>query len=228
MKADIPPSQIEKKEISGDLLMGMYDLMLERFGRRNWWPGDTPLEVCVGAILTQNTSWKNVAKAIENLKAQRALEAGKLHELEISALAEMIRPAGYYNVKARRLKNFIERLWERWDGRLDRLFDRPIADLREELLTINGIGPETADSIILYAAKKPVFVIDAYTKRVLTRHKLATKDTGYDEMQALFHDNLTPDEPLFNDFHAQFVAIGHHYCKPTPRCEKCPLNGVNT
>lgn len=203
--------------------MDMYAALLARFGRRNWWPAETPFEVCVGAVLTQNTAWRNVAKAIENLKQANALDAFRIYETPAAELAELIRPAGYYNVKAKRLQNLVAHIVEKHGGDLDRLFASPIQALRKELLTINGVGKETADSIILYAAGKPIFVVDAYTRRVLERHGLLTDHAEYDVVQDIFHANLPTDAALFNDFHAQIVAVGHHYCKRAPRCDGCPL-----
>lgn len=207
-------------------MLSIYQLMLNRFGHRNWWPGDSPLEICVGAILTQNTSWKNVAKAIRALKDAQMMETGRMREIGLEELAGLIRPAGYYNVKAVRLKNFIDHIFENRKGDLEDLFDQPMGELRKELLSINGIGPETADSIILYAAKKPIFVVDAYTRRILGRHGMVGRNATYEMVQALFHEHLEPDEGLYNDFHAQFVAVGHHYCKPKPRCQGCPLESL--
>lgn len=203
--------------------MEMYEALRAVFGHRNWWPGKTPFEVCVGAVLTQNTAWKNVAKAVGNLAGRGALEPFILYRLPLDELAELIRPSGYYNVKARRLRNLIALLVERYEGDLDSLFAHSIDDLREELLLVKGVGKETADSIILYAAQKPIFVVDAYTKRVLQRHGLVDDDADYDAMQELFHLHLPQDVDLYNDFHAQFVAVGHHYCKKIPRCSDCPL-----
>ncbi|MCA1960416.1 MAG: endonuclease III domain-containing protein [Desulfomonile sp.] len=214
---------MKKLSRTGEFFMNMYATMRGAFGHRNWWPGDTPFEVCVGAVLTQNTSWKNVAKAIANLANHGALDPFTLCKMPLDELAELIRPSGYYNVKARRLRNFIVLLVEKYGGDLDALFSLPVTDLREELLSVRGIGKETADSIILYAAHKPIFVVDAYTKRVLVRHGLVDEDADYDAMQELFHFHLPPDVALYNDFHAQFVAVGHHYCKKEPRCRQCPL-----
>jgi endonuclease-3 related protein len=212
-----------KVRAARDLLMGIYEALHAKFGHRNWWPGDSPFEVCVGAVLTQNTSWKNVAKAISNLKAASALDLNVIYSLSRHELAELIRPSGYFNVKAMRLKNFVAYVVERRHADLNSLFVKPVKTLREELLSINGIGKETADSIILYAAEKPIFVVDAYTKRVLLRHGLVSEKEDYDALQEPFHRNLPRDAGLFNDFHAQFVAVGHHYCKRIPHCEQCPL-----
>lgn len=208
---------------TGELLMEIYVLLRERFGPRSWWPAKSPFEVCVGAVLTQNTAWKNVVKAIDNLKAASSLDPWVVYHMAPDELAKLIRPAGYYNVKARRLRNFVVPLVERHNGELSRLFAAPVAELRADLLSINGIGKETADSIILYAARKPIFVVDAYTKRVLQRHSMVSSAADYDSVQELFHSNLPFDEPLFNDFHAQFVAAGHYYCRRQPLCEQCPL-----
>jgi len=197
--------------------------MRSRFGHRNWWPGDSPLEVCIGAVLTQNTAWKNVVRAIDNLKAASALDLFRIYELSHDELAELIHPAGYYNVKAMRLGNLVRHIVETHSGDLDTMFSARTEKLREELLSINGVGKETADSIILYAANKPIFVVDAYTKRVLHSHGLINEKADYDEVQELFHSALPRDVDLYNDFHAQFVAVGHHYCKRKPRCEECPL-----
>jgi len=204
-------------------LLSYYAALLRQFGHRNWWPGETPFEVCVGAILTQNTAWKNVVLAIDNLKAASLLDAWRLHETPHDQLAELIRSAGYFNLKARRLRNFVDHLVQRHEGALLSLFSAPVDELRTELLTINGVGKETADSIILYAAGKPIFVVDAYTRRVFVRHGLISSDDDYDTIQDLFHRNLPTDTALFNDFHAQIVAAGHYYCKRTPACETCPL-----
>jgi endonuclease-3 related protein len=214
---------MKKSTSTAKLLMAFYRELLSRFGHRNWWPGNSPFEVCVGAVLTQNTAWKNVVKAIENLKASATLDPCRIHEMPVEELAELIRPAGYYNVKARRLRNLIDYLVEKHRGAVESLFSLPPEILREELLSINGVGCETADSIILYAVEKPIFVVDAYTKRVLSRHGLVDEKADYSSIQELFHSNLPRDTALYNDFHAQLVAVGHHYCRRKPACEECPL-----
>ena len=202
----------------------MYNLLLERFGHQKWWPGDTPLEICVGAILTQNTNWGNVEKAIVNIKSARAMSVKKLVELSHERLAELIRPAGYFNIKSKRLKNFIDFVKKNYRGSLTKFLHQPSMEkLRDELLSVNGIGPETADSIILYAADRPTFVVDAYTRRILTRHKLIDETAAYDDMKKLFEKNLPRDAGLFNDFHAQIVAVGKNHCKTRPTCDDCPL-----
>ncbi len=208
-----------------ELLMSYYRELFTRFGPRHWWPAETPFEVCVGAVLTQNTAWTNVTRAVANLKFAEVLDPLKIHELSVSDLAQLIRPAGYYNVKALRLRNFVDHLMDRHGGELSSLLSLPLDSLRDELLSIKGVGKETADSIVLYAAGKPVFVVDAYTKRVLQRHGLVQEGANYDCIQDLFHSNLPIDADLFNDFHAQIVAVGHRYCKKKPVCKECPLVG---
>jgi endonuclease-3 related protein len=204
-------------------LMDFYRAMHGRFGHQHWWPGQTSLEICVGAILTQNTSWANVEKAIINLKSAGMLSVAALHACQAAALAELIKPAGYYNVKTRRLKNFITRVWQHGGDNLDGFLNRPVQALREDLLSISGIGRETADSIILYAAGKPSFVVDAYTYRILLRHRLIAREDDYEAIKELFESALPQDVPLWNDYHAQLVAVGKNYCRPTARCEGCPL-----
>ncbi len=214
---------MKKSAQTKKLLMAMYRELLAHFGHRNWWPAGTPFEVCVGAILTQNTSWRNVVRAIGNLSAASALDAITIHRLSHDELADLIRPAGYFNVKARRLRNFVDHLVQKHRGDLRSLFSSPLESLRAELLSINGIGKETADSIALYAAEKPIFVVDAYTGRVLHRHGLIEEKADYDTIQRLFHANIPVNVELFNDFHAQLVAVGHHFCRKRPVCRGCPL-----
>ncbi len=197
--------------------------MFAHFGHRKWWPGDTPLEIIVGAILTQNTAWQNVEKAIGNLKTNRALSIPRLRDVDETQLAEWLRPSGYYNQKAKKIKAFIVFLDRHYGGSISRMSQAPLACLRGELLKVKGIGPETADSILLYALGKRVFVIDAYTKRIFTRHHYFTGEPSYHEAQKFFEEECPPDVDLYNDFHAQIVATGNRYCKPTPRCEGCPL-----
>ena len=202
-------------------LMDMYEAMLAAHGHQKWWPGETPLEMCVGAVLTQNTSWKNVKKALENLKQAGKLDVDALHALPPDELAGLIRPAGYFNVKTRRLKNLIAAVHE--FGGLKAFLDRPVAALREALLAVNGVGRETADSIILYAALKPSFVVDAYTHRILLRHFLIAREDDYEAIKELMESNLPEDVGLWNDYHAQLVAVGKEFCRPAARCPGCPL-----
>jgi len=210
--------------------MEMYEAMRDRFGHRGWWPaatgagpGERALEICVGAILTQNTNWTNVGKALSNLRDAACLTVSALSAKPQSALAELIRPAGYFNVKAKRLKNFIACVHESCGDDIEAFLDRPMPALREELLSIHGVGRETADSILLYAAGKPSFVVDTYTFRILLRHGLIGPEDDYDSIQELFESSLPEDVDLWNDYHAQLVAVGKGHCKPKPRCAGCPL-----
>jgi endonuclease-3 related protein len=207
------------------MFLQIYKKLHSHFGPQNWWPAETPFEVIIGAMLTQNTSWSNVEKAIENLKKQDLIDPEKLHNIENKKLEKLIISSGYYRQKTKKLKNFTTFLWKKYNGELKKLFDLPYSRLREELLSVKGIGKETADSIILYAAGKPVFVIDAYTKRVLSRVGI-TKEKDYDKLQKLFHKKLPQDTQLFNEFHALLVILGKNYCKRNPKCNDCPLNQV--
>lgn len=206
-------------------LMQIYHRLYRQFGDLRWWPGDTPLEISVGAILTQNTAWTNVEKAIQRLKRKRSLSVKALSRLSPRRLGRLIQPAGYFNVKARRLKNFISFLKKNFGGSLKRMFRRETGRLRADLLSVNGTGPETADSILLYAGEKPVFVIDAYTKRVLSRHGVMPYGKSYDDFQHLFMKHLPPDVALYNQYHAMFVNLGKYFCRNKPLCASCPLNG---
>ncbi|HMK43226.1 MAG TPA: endonuclease III domain-containing protein [Dissulfurispiraceae bacterium] len=205
-------------------LQALYEELFAAFGPQHWWPGETPFEIAVGAILTQNTNWSNVEKAIANIKQAKALDARALHALPDEDLAALVRPAGYFNVKARRLKAFLRYLLSSYSGSLSRMKKCDLGRLRPELLNVHGIGPETADSILLYALGKPVFVIDAYTKRVLSRHGVIAYEEPYDAYQRLFHEQLPPYVQLYNEFHALFVRVGKEYCRPKPRCGACPLS----
>ena len=205
--------------------MQMYEAMRDRFGDQGWWPGDGPLEICIGAILTQNTNWKNVEKAIANLRDAQCMSISALCAKEHSELGELIRPAGYFNVKAKRVKNFAAAVAQSFADDIEAFLGRPIHTLRADLLEINGIGRETADSIILYAAGKPSFVVDAYTYRILLRHQLISPEDDYESVKELLESSLPDDVDLWNDYHAQLVAVGKNYCRPRPRCEGCPLEG---
>ncbi|HPC94744.1 MAG TPA: endonuclease III domain-containing protein [Sedimentisphaerales bacterium] len=212
--------------ISRETLTDIYRRLFEAFGPQHWWPGETRFEIIVGAILTQNTSWANVAKAIANLKDAECLQPDRLHALDPAELERLIRPAGYFRLKAKRLRHFTQWLFDTYEGRLDALDAVETHRLREELLGISGIGPETADSILLYALDRPVFVVDTYTARVAVRHGLIEPDVDYTQLQYLFESNLEPDVRLFNEFHALLVRVGKDFCKPKPRCEACPLNDL--
>lgn len=209
------------------LLRQLYRRTFKHYGPLNWWPGETPFEVMVGAILTQNTAWTNVEKAIRNLKRHHLLNPQKLLKLPPKTLARLIRPAGYFNVKTKRLRHFLQFLMAEYGGNISRMRCRPTAELREKLLAVNGIGPETADSILLYALGKPVFVIDAYTQRILSRHYLIKKETSYEALQDFFVRRFKPDVSFYNEYHAQLVNVGKDFCRKKPRCDQCPLNGLN-
>ncbi len=213
----------KKNKTAQNVVTGIYHTLQSHFGPQDWWPGDTPFEIAVGAILTQNTNWLNVEKAIANLKKENVLDAKALHRMHHGELASFIKPAGYFNGKTKRLKNFLAFLITTYEGRMENMMKEDTDTLREALLGVNGIGPETADSILLYALEKPLFVIDAYTKRVLSRHNVVSEGAAYSELQDLFHRNLTADTGLFNEYHALFVMVGKHYCRPKPRCSGCPL-----
>lgn len=201
----------------------MYARLYKAFGPQHWWPGETPFEIAVGAILTQNTNWGNVEKAIRNVKSRKALSARTLHRMENRKLASLIRPAGYFNIKTKRLKAFLSFLINDYSGSMENMRGNGTPALRERLLAVHGIGPETADSILLYALGKPVFVIDAYTRRVLLRHGFVDEKTSYSGMQRLFQDALQEDVQLFNEYHALLVKLGKDHCRPRPKCDTCPL-----
>ncbi len=207
-------------------LSRIYKKLYKAFGPQHWWPGETPFEVAIGAILTQNTNWGNVEKAICNLKKERLLNAAALKTLPPARLASLIRPAGYFNVTARRLRHFVDFLMRQHSGSMARMKKEETETIRKKLLGVNGIGPETADSIILYALQKPVFVIDAYTKRVLSRHNILQHDSSYEDFQGLFHLNLGRDVQLFNEYHALIVRVAKEFCRTKPLCAGCPLEGI--
>jgi endonuclease-3 related protein len=208
------------------LLMEIYRRLYVAFGPRHWWPGETPFEVMVGAILTQNTSWVNVEKAIRHLKEEGRLTAHGIHRLKRSELASLIRSSGTYRIKADRLKGFTTFLFERYGGRISRMKRDSARPLRVRLLEVKGIGPETADSILLYALGKPVFVVDAYTRRILSRHGIVSEKASYEEIQQLFVDHLRADEKLFNEYHALLVYLGKRVCQKIPKCDICPIRDI--
>jgi len=210
-----------------NVFLELYNRLLSHFGPQEWWPADTPFEVVIGAILTQNTSWTNVERAIANLKEEEVLNAEALHEIPERRLAVLLRPAGYFNVKARRTKAFMSFLHEAYGGSLDAMFRQPLPRLRGQLLDIHGIGPETADSILLYAGRYPVFVIDAYSTRIFTRHDLIDGRVGYREIQSRVMSHIPPDVEVYQEYHALLVRLGKIHCKRTPECSGCPLGGVN-
>lgn len=205
-------------------LQEIYTKLHDHFGPQYWWPGDTPFEIMVGAVLTQNTNWNNVSRAIDNLKDFNLLSFEALENVPLEILAQHIRPSGYFNQKAIRLKNLLRLIRETHDGDLDSFFSESTVDLRERLLSVKGIGPETADCIVLYAARKPIFVVDAYTFRILSRHNLVEDGIDYHELQSLFMDGLAEEVSLFNEYHALLVKLGKEFCKKSkPLCATCPL-----
>ena len=212
-----------------NILLKIYNSLYDFFGPLNWWPGDTPFEIMVGAVLTQNTSWSNVEKAINNIKKENLLEPWKLYRINRKELAQLIKPSGYYNIKARRLKNFLNLFLNDFEGSAEKMFSGDSGELRKKLLKVNGIGPETADSILLYAGNKLFFVVDAYTKRIFSRHKLISEDASYHQIQEFFSQNLDRDVKLFNEFHAQIVMLGKTICTSrNPNCAKCPISYLNS
>ncbi len=204
-------------------LLQIYDALMAHFGPQGWWPADSTTETIFGTILVQHTAWKNVERAIANLKAENLLDFRALHDLDHATLAKIVQPAGTPTVKAQRLQAFAAWLGARHGFVLDSMSSTPQNVLRRELLAIKGIGPETADCILLYAAQQPAFVVDTYTRRVLSRHLLADSDWGYDRLKGLFEANLPRDVRLFNEFHALLVEVGKKHCRKAPVCAGCPL-----
>lgn len=207
-----------------DLLLEIYDRLSAFLGPQNWWPADTPFEVILGAILTQNTAWKNVAAAIGNLRRYDLLTFERLCGLSVRQIAVLIRSSGFYNQKAKKIKAFCDRVLTRWGGSLEDFLAQDIEALRADLLAIQGIGPETADSIILYAAFKPSFVVDTYTYRIFSRHGWVEESISYEDLREYFMGAMDPNVPLFQEFHALLVRTGHLYCRKTALCKACPLN----
>jgi endonuclease-3 related protein len=205
------------------LLNEIFNAAFAHFGPRYWWPGDTGEEIVIGAVLTQNTAWSNVEKAIANLGKAEKLSLGAIDRSRQQTIARLIRPSGYFNLKAKRLKAVARFFAQRCGCDLSALRGEDPRSLREDLLQVYGVGEETADSILLYALDMPVFVIDAYTKRIASRHGLCPDDVAYGDLQKVFESNLPSDRQLFNEFHALLVAIGHNFCRPKPLCESCPL-----
>jgi endonuclease-3 related protein len=207
-------------------LLGIYQQLFDALGPQHWWPADSPFEVIIGAILTQNTSWNNVERAIQNLKEKEILDPLRLYNVREGRLARIIKPSGFFNIKTKRVKHFMQFFFEHFQGRVEKMFAEDMLSLRERLLKVNGLGPETVDSILLYAGSKPVFVVDAYTKRIFSRHKLIPEEAAYDDIQGLFMNNLDHDVKMFNEYHALLVYVGKHFCKSKPRCDQCPMNGI--
>jgi len=205
------------------MLIKIYEKLLNHFGKQKWWPADTRFEVIVGAILTQQTSWKNVEKSIKNLRDNNLLEPKKLFNLSVKKLENLIRPCGFFKVKSKRLRSFLKFFIENFDTDLEKMFNKDLNELREELLSVHGIGPETCDSILLYAGEKPIFVVDAYTIRICERYPIINSN-DYEELRDFFEKKLPKDVNLFKEFHALIVELGKNYCKTKPLCKKCPLN----
>jgi len=204
-------------------LLRLHVALLRRFGPQSWWPGRSGFEIAAGAILTQHTAWTNAARAIAALDARRLLNAERLAALGVEDLAQVIRSAGTYRLKARRLHDFTAWLLARFGGRWERLRREPLAPLRRDLLGVPGLGPETVDAILLYAAGRPAFVADAYTRRLLERHRLVSHGVSYEAARAFAEAHLPSDPALFNELHALVVAVGKSHCRTVPRCETCPL-----
>ena len=209
--------------MSSTILTGVYDRLYRAFGPQQWWPGETPFEVMVGAVLVQNTAWRNVERAIDNLREAALIEPLALYQVSIEELQELIRPAGYYRLKASRLRNLLRLIVDDYAGSVKALLSVDRSTLREQLLSVKGIGPETADSIVLYAAQMPTFVVDTYTHRILARHGWIGYEADYYELQEHFESNLPHDVALFNEYHALLVRVGHLYCRKEPKCDDCPL-----
>jgi len=208
-------------------LQQIYQKLLKKFGPQFWWPAPTRFEVIIGAILTQNTNWANVEKALTVLKDKRLLSPQALYKITPRQLASCIKPAGYFNVKAKRIKNFIRFLFEVHEGKIEKMRQEKPENLRSQLLCVNGIGAETADSILLYALDKPFFVVDAYTKRILSRHGIISPDADYATIQQLFMTSLRKNLKVFNEYHALIVRCAKEYCKKKPLCEGCPLEDLS-
>lgn len=205
-------------------LQEIYDRLYLFYGPQNWWPAESRIEMLVGAVLTQNTNWQNVRTAINRLRTENLLSFEALSSIPLDTLSFFIKSSGYYNLKAKRLKNLLQMIEDEYGGCLEELLETEPYSARESLLSVKGIGPETADSILLYAGGHPLFVVDAYTHRIFSRHNLVPDDCDYQSLQDLFMDNLPHDSQLFNEYHALIVKTAKQFCKKNkPLCEKCPL-----
>ena len=204
-------------------ISGLYDRLLEYYGPQHWWPADSPFEVMVGAVLVQSTAWRNVEYAIDNLKTAGSMSPAAIRDMSHEALEQLVRPSGFYRVKARRLRSLCEYLGESFADSIEAMNGRPTGELRSELLAVYGIGEETADDILLYALNRPIFVIDAFTRRIFQRLGLCQQDSRYSDVQQMFHDRLPRDATLFNEYHALIVRHGNTTCRKTPDCANCPL-----
>lgn len=205
----------------------IFTILKEHYGEQKWWPAETTFEMAVGAVLTQNTNWNNVVTAIDRLREHNALDAEVIYAMDNGVLANLIHSAGYYNLKAKRLKNLIKLIVEEFDGEIENLFNLDMYVCREKLLGVKGVGEETADSILLYGGNFPIFVVDTYTHRVFSRHNLVAEESSYQEIQESFMGNLPEDSGLFNEYHALIVRVAKEFCKKsTPICDQCPLKGI--
>ena len=253
----VPSEELRRSRapITRSQIPAYYTALLARYGPQNWWPARSRFEVIVGAYLTQNTNWSNVEKALANLRRAGRLTVNAMRQMPLHELEVLVRPSGYFRQKARNLKAFISFLDQQYSGSLTRMFARPAEKLRAELLDLNGVGPETADSILLYAGNLPVFVVDAYTRRVLMRHGIIHEKTGYEEIRSLIEQAISnseagslvvkthaadPRHPVsrisssargalaqhYNELHALIVRVGNHYCRTKPNCEGCPLQSL--
>ena len=200
-----------------------FDRLLQRYGPQHWWPGEGPFEILVGTVLVQNTNWRNVEKAIDNLREAGVMTPEKLFALDPEELSELIRPAGYYQVKTKRLRNLLRLVVDRYDGSLEEMFAGNMHALREELLGVNGVGPETADCILLYVGNFPKFIADGYAMRVAARHGWIEFEADYHGLQDFFESRLPAEAPLYNEYHALLVKVGKEHCKTKPICSGCPL-----
>jgi endonuclease-3 related protein len=207
-----------------NFLKEVYNRLYNEYGPRGWWPGESPFEVMIGAVLTQNTAWANVEKAISNLKEENLLIPNRLNKISISKLTQLIKPAGYFNVKAKRLKCLLAFLFREFNGNLRLMRKERLKTLRNKLLNVNGIGPETCDSILLYALQKAIFVIDAYTRRIISRCGIINEDISYEKLQSIFMENLPRNLKLYNEYHALIVQLGKDICKKRPNCNLCVIN----
>lgn len=220
----VPPATSEQNNSERHILNEYYRVLSEAMGPMSWWPGRTRFEVIVGAILTQNTAWTNVERALANLRRSGLLSPKAIEEFPEPKLALLIRPSGYFRQKAKKLKAFVHFLRKQYDGSLTKMFRTPTQDLRSRLLSVHGIGWETADSILLYAGKHAIFVVDAYTHRIMERHGLSDGRGDYEGTRALFENNLPRAVQIYNEFHALLVNVGKNWCRPRePRCSECPL-----
>jgi endonuclease-3 related protein len=223
-----PRNQKLRTKKDSKLLLSIYKILYNSFGPQNWWPGDSPFEIMIGAILTQNTNWRNVSKAINNIKRAQLLEPKKLLK-QRRMIPGLIRPSGFYKLKSQRLIGFLNYYMKNYQGSVEEMDRQKTGILRKELLQISGIGNETADAILLYALSRPVFVIDAYTRRIFSRHNLFAYHLPYDEIRYFFELYLPQDVQLYNEYHALLVKLGKNYCKKTkPLCDTCPLRNISS